>query len=280
MKSARTKYLNVALLVIACVGVVASTSKAEESVMQMDGNSATAQGSMGGLSKLSLDKAWPSPVDDQERQSYFLADLLEHRWTRDQDLLRWDVFGWYGGDYNRIWFKSEGRQVTAAGSGGYAEAQLLYGRLISPFLDLQAGIRRDQLWANDSGSPSRSFAVLGLQGLVPYRFDIEPTLYLSDDGDVSARATAVYDMYLSQRLILQPRLEGNAASRGREKFGVGAGLNDVEIGLRLRYEIRREFAPYLGISWGRSYGDSAEYLRRQSEDVDVFALIAGIRMWL
>ena len=228
--------------------------------------------------KNSLTDSWPSPVDDQENHAYFLVDLLEHRWTDAQDdALRWDVFGWYGGDRNRLWVKSEGRQSTSTNLG-YAEVQALYGRLISPFIDLQVGVRHDLLW-EDGSENSRSFGVVGFQGLAPYRFEIEPIFYISQDGDLSARFTGTYDFFLTQRLIIQPRIEGNAALQEVKSFGIGSGLNDSEIGLRLRYEISREFAPYIGVTSGRSFGGTASIVRAEGREVSESSLVAGVRMW-
>ena len=126
---------------------------------------------------------------------------------------------------------------------------------------------------------SRAFAVIGVQGIAPYEFEVEPALFVSEDGDVSARLTAEYDLLLTQHLILQPRFELNVAVRGAEEFSVGDGFNDIELGLRLRYEIKQEFAPYIGISWVRKFGNTADIARSQGAEVSNLAVIIGLRLW-
>jgi len=225
------------------------------------------------LANLSPDREIPSPVADDEHFGFLLFDRLEY----SPDGLHWDILGWQGGDVHRWWFKSEGDQ-SIRGRGGEADVQFLRGRLISPFLDLQYGLRFEGQWGD--GTRGRAFAVIGLQGLAPYRYEIEPVLFISQEGDVSARFTATYDTVLTQRLILQPRLETNLALQRVERFGVGSGFNDLELALLLRYEIRREFAPYIGISWKNSFGDSARFLRREGLDPHRLQFLVGVRAWL
>lgn len=217
----------------------------------------------------------PQPKEDDQLFSFLLFDLLEYQGGNNLDQLRWDVVGWAGGDYNRLWFKTEGDTTADKAT---AEFQLLYGRLIAPFWDLQAGIRHDRIYGSGSAN-ARTFAVIGVQGLSPYWFDIEPWIAVSEDGDVSARLTVEYDLLLTQRLILQPRVEIDAAVQKVERFGVGSGINDIEAGLRLRYEIRRDFAPYLGINWKRLVGQTAELARRDGDEVEKLSVVAGVRLW-
>ena len=220
---------------------------------------------------------WPSPVSDSAFYSFLRFDLLEYqRDTDGLDALRWDLLGWFGGDYNRLWVKSEGRYAPREDSE--VEAQVLYGRLIAPFFDLQAGLRFDQRLRPGS-DPTRVYAVLGLQGLAPYRFDIEPTLFISNKGKVSARLTATYDVLLTQRLVVQPRLETNIALQKDEALGSGAGVNDLDLSLRLRYEIRREVAPYVGFTWKESFGETHDLLTREGAHPAHLAFVAGLRLW-
>jgi len=121
--------------------------------------------------------------------------------------------------------------------------------------------------------------VIGVQGLAPYLFGFEPALYISDRGEVSAQLTASFDLLLTQRLVLQPRFEGAVSLQGDDRFGTGKGVNDIELGLRLRYEIRREFAPYIGVSWGRAFGETARIVRGEGEEEDVLSFVAGLRLW-
>lgn len=216
---------------------------------------------------------WPSPVSDQMNFAFLFADRLEYQWDDDDvDARVWDVQGWFGGDYDKFWFKTEGDEVN--GATETAEVQALYARLISPLWHLQAGIRYDA-----RPGPERRFAVLGVQGLAPFWFDVEATAFISEDGDAFARFEAEYDLLLTQRLVLQPRLETNYAFDSVESAGVERGFNDVEFGLRLRYEIKREFAPYIGVHWERQLGDTADLARSRGEDTRSFAVVAGIRVW-
>lgn len=220
---------------------------------------------------------WPSPVNDTDFKSFLLFDLFEFQHAPNVEAARWDVVGWYGGDTERVWFKSEGR-YNGVPRAGEMDLQLLYGRLISPFVDLQVGVRYEQQlsWDNGLGRPQ---AVLGVQGLVPYGMELEAAIFVSKDGDVSGRATFAQDFLLTQRLILQPRFEINAAVQSAVLYGVGAGVNDIELGLRLRYEILREFAPYIGVSWLQSFGETATLLSAGGSNTSAFQVVAGFRMW-
>lgn len=223
-------------------------------------------------------KSWPEPVEDSPRFGYLLVDQLEYRMKAGADTMRWDAVGWYGGDYNRLWLKTEGDWRTSSERGGEAEAQALYGRLIAPFWDFQAGLRYDQ-FSGAGFDRSRGLAVIGLQGLAPYRFELEPALFISQAGDVSARLTATYELLLTQRLILQPRLDFDAGVQSVEKFGVGEGVNSTGLGLRLRYEIVREFAPYVGIHWLRRFGETADISQRDGGRAEDVAAVFGVRLW-
>ena len=217
-------------------------------------------------------------VDDRILHTFFLSEIFEYQWNKGEEEARWDVFGWHGGDYNRLWIKSEGNASTGKRSGE-GDFQLLYGRLISRYFDFQAGLRYEQLWNDDESDHSRGSAAIGFQGLAPYYFDIEPTLFVSQDGDVSARFTGSYDILLTQRLIVQPRIEGSAAAQDNEKFGVGSGLNNIEAGLRFRYELQRELAPYIGVNYGRRFGETAELTRSDGEDAQKWSFVLGVRFW-
>lgn len=225
-----------------------------------------------------IGKDWPAPVEDSQWFSSVLVDQLEYRMKEGADTIRWDAVGWYGGDYDRLWIKTEGDWRTSGERGGEAEAQALYGRLIAPFWDLQIGVRYDQ-YSGTGFDRSRSFLVLGLQGLAPYWFDLEPALFVSQEGDVSARLTATYDILLTQRLALQPRFDIDAALQSAEKFGVGEGVNAIGLGLRLRYEVIREVAPYLGIHYLCRMGETADLARTSGDRAREMSLVAGMRFW-
>lgn len=227
---------------------------------------------------LALSLVLPRPAAAEEMLdgqmfSLFLIDRLEYRWNEGVNTINWNAQAWIGGDYNRVWFKTSGAKLIN-GAVEESEAQLLYSRLIRPFWDLQAGVRFD-----DRPRPSRSYAVLGIQGLAPYWFEINASAFVSDKGDISARLEAEPDLLLTQRLILQPRLETNLAAQKVKELGVGPGVSNIELELRLRYEIRRELAPYLGVSWTRTLGVTANLARSAGQDVEDFAVVAGMRAW-
>lgn len=221
---------------------------------------------------------WPEPVTDSETYGLFLFDLLEYAALPGSNVVRWDALGWRGGDVHRFWFKSDGRAPTRTLDGAEVDAQALYGRLIAPFYDLQFGVRYE-LRRRDGDTASRVHVAIGLQGLLPYQYEFEPVLFISQDGDVAARVTASRDLGLTQRWFLQARVEANAAVQAVERFGVGAGVNDVAIGVRLRREFRREFAPYAGLSWGRSFGETTRLAQRDGESSSELSVVAGLRTW-
>ena len=233
---------------------------------------------LGLLSPLHAEEDWPRLRMGQHVYSMLLFDQLEYRVNDGPDTFTWDAQGWIGGDNHKLWFKTEGDQERNRDRSGETEVQLLYSRLVSSFWDFQVGLRYDQLYGPGS-DPWRLFTVLGFEGLAPYWFDIEPNLFISDEGDISARLTGTYDLLLTQQLIAQPRFELNVAAQEVEEFGIGEGVHDIELGLRLRYEIWREIAPYIGVSWLRQVGDTADIARREGEVVDNLAFVVGIRLW-
>ena len=213
-------------------------------------------------------------VHDNEVFAVFRADRLEYQTREGKDLMLWDVQAWVGGDYNKLWFKSEGTWLIDEEKFEEAQTELFYSRNIASFWDAQIGIRHDF-----KPDPDRTFAAFGVQGLAPLWFEVEATAYVSEDGDVSAALEAEYDLLLSQRLILQPRFETSIALQEVEEYGVGQGFNDIELGLRLRYEIRREFAPYIGLSWSRKLGETADLAEAEGSDIDVISFVAGLKFW-
>lgn len=218
-------------------------------------------------------KEWAPPVMDRQVFPYLLIDRLEYRSQKGQDLRTWDMQGWIGGDYEKLWLKSEG-EATVGGRTQDASLEALYARLISPFWYLQAGMRYEE-----RPSPSRTSLALGVQGLAPYWFELDATAYVNQKGKFSARLEAEYDLLLTQRLILQPSVGTMYAGSAEAERGVGQGFNNVELGLRLRYEIRRQFAPYIGVTWSRKLGDTADLARSAGEDTTEKAVVAGLRVW-
>ena len=203
----------------------------------------------------------------------FKVDQLENRWQDGRNTLKWEAQGWYGGDYERVWFNTEGEKPSGEGVEE-AEFQLLYSRMRSEFWDMQVGIRHDV-----RPTPQTTYGVVGMKGVAPYFFEVNAQAFISEDGDLSARLKVEYDLLITQKLVLQPSLETNAALQKVRELEVGSGFNDVSLGLRLRYEFVKEFAPYVGISWDRKLGGTASLARAHGEDVDALSLVTGIRFW-
>lgn len=215
------------------------------------------------------------PINDNQIYHTILFDRLEYQVNDSQNIFNWDIQGWVGGDYQKLWVKTEG-DVSFDDGNGEAELQLLYSKQISPYFDFQTGLRYDQLYG-DKGN-RRGFAVIGVQGLAPYFFEIDSALFISHQGDISARFKAEYELLLSQKLILQPLIETNLAIQEVKEFGIGSGFNNIELGLRLRYEINRQFAPYVGISWNKLFGDTANFAEEEGESSDDVKFVTGVRL--
>lgn len=208
------------------------------------------------------------------RTTAVILDRLEAGLRDDEESYLWDVQGWSGGDINRFWWKSEG-EGDFGGGLEEAELQALYSRAITPFWDVQAGVRQD---FRPDGEDT-THLVLGLQGLAPYWWEIDAAAFLSTEGDLTARVEAEYDQRITQRLILQPRLEIDASASDIPKLEIGSGLSSVEAGLRLRYEFRKEFAPYVGVEWSRALGDTADCIEARGGEADDTRLLLGLKAW-
>lgn len=216
---------------------------------------------------------WPSPIMHPKAYGMLLSDRLEARYAGEQDGYLWDIQGWYGTDRDRWWLKTEGEGESGS-SPDHAELQLLFGRAFAPFWDWQVGVRHDL-----RPRPDRTHLVLGLQGVAPYEFEIDSALFVSENGDVTARVEAEYDVRVTQRLVLQPRVELNASASEDHATHLDSGFNSTELGLRLRYEVRQEFAPYIGISWEQLYGGTADRARAEGEPTSVTSFVIGLRAW-
>jgi len=202
-----------------------------------------------------------------------LVDQLEMRIGEGRDGYRWNGQGWYGADVDKLWIKTEGEGAFSRKPES-AEVQALWSHAISPWFDAQAGVRYDF-----RPDPERAHLVLGIQGLAPYFFELDAAAFLSDEGDASARFEAEYDQLITQKLILQPRAEVSLSARDIPEIGIGAGFTNVEAGVRLRYEFAPEFAPYIGVEYERSLGETAEFARDEGEDIGVLHFLIGIRLW-
>ncbi|QQP97223.1 copper resistance protein B [Lysobacter enzymogenes] len=184
----------------------------------------------------------------------------------------WEGQAWFGSDTDRLWLRSEGERERGRTESANLEA--LYGRAISPWWDVVAGVRHDF-------RPQRgqSWAAFGVQGLSPYKFEVSATAYLGERGQTALNLEAEYELLLTNRLILQPLVEVEFYGKDDPRRETGAGLSTAEAGLRLRYEISRKFAPYVGVSWERAFGDTADYRRAHGERVEDTRLVAGVRLW-
>ena len=206
--------------------------------------------------------------------SLLIGERLEYLSNESDPLILWEAQGWVGKDLRKLWVKTEGEFNLDDSEFEEAEVQVLYSRAISPFWDLQAGIRHDL-----EPGPSRSYAAVGVQGLAPYWFEVDAAIFLSDMGRLSGRLELEYEIRLTQRLIVQPRIELNAAFSNDRAIDVGAGLSTSDFGLRIRYEFICQFAPYVGLSYSRSYGDTKRFRRSDAGATDQLSFVAGVRLW-
>lgn len=207
---------------------------------------------------------------------FVLFEKLEYSPREPERPVIIDARSWYGGAYRRVWLLAEAERSTAGAAGeGKAEVRLLYGRLIDPFWDAVIGVRGDRRWADQSRG--RILLAVGLLGLAPYRFEFEPTLFVSQKGELSARLGAAFPLLLTQRLILEPKVKVDAALQAVPSFGVRKGLGEYELGFRLRYEFRRELAPYVG--WERSRGLDPAGGAVGERSAPENRLVFGLRLW-
>lgn len=204
----------------------------------------------------------------------FKVDRLEYRANGGPDAFAWDAQGWIGGDDHKLRLELEGHGTAGRGDVEDAEIQLLYARRISDFWDVQLGVRHDI-----RPLPDRTHGVVGLHGLADYFIETEAALFVSETGDVTARLEGEIDVPIVQRLIAQPRVEANFSAQKVPEIEIGAGLVDVELGLRLRYEFRRELAPYVGVVWARKVGETARLARHEGEDTSILSFVVGLKTW-
>jgi copper resistance protein B len=207
-------------------------------------------------------------MDDRSRIGHAVVDQLEWRRARGNDTQAWDAYAWYGGDEGKLWLKTEGERSSDATE--HAEVELLIDRYIARWWSLQLGARREF-----GEGPARNWAAVGLQGLAPHFFEVGATAYVGGQGRAALRLESEYELLLTQRLILQSGIEVNFYSKDDEARGLGSGLADAELGLRLRYEIHRQFAPFVGVSYHRLFGETKELSAGASKT----QFVAGFRIW-
>lgn len=213
------------------------------------------------------------PVMDRSIYYHALLEQAEDRWNGRNHEFRYDGQAWAGTDYNKLWLKSEGT-VTNRGQFTDGQHELLYDRAVSTYFDLEAGVRVDL-----DNAKTRTWGAFGVQGLSVYFFDLEATAYVSDSGHYAARLKASYDLLITNRLILQPEAELNLYSKSDPGRRTGSGLSDIDAGLRLRYELSRKFAPYVGVSYSGLFGQSATFARREGDRPHQVRFTFGVRTW-
>lgn len=212
------------------------------------------------------------PAHDRSINYFVLFDQFEWQSGGGSDAFSWDTKGWVGQDRNRLWFRTEGDR--ADGRTEQAQVNLLYGRAIARWWDVTAGVRLDTL-----PDTPRSALALGVQGLAPYWFEVEASAYIEPSGRTHVRFETEYDLLITNRLVLQPLVEFEVYGRADRERLIGTGLSTGELGLRLRYEFRREFAPYVGVVWTRKFFGTADQARAAGEDVAGTRLAVGLRTW-
>jgi len=211
-------------------------------------------------------------MDDTKRFLRTVVDELDWRDGDGDNAIAWDAYARYGGDYNKVWLKTEGERSD--GAIEHASVELLWDRVFSRWWSVQSGARHDF-----GEGPSRNWLGVGVQGLAPYFFEVEATAYVGDGGRTAARLRVEYELLFTQRLILQPAIELNAYGKDDPANRIGSGVSDLEASLRLRYEFRREFAPYIGAAWVRHLGRTAGLMRAAGDESSDLQLLAGIRFW-
>ena len=215
---------------------------------------------------------WPSPMHEPAPVMMTEGDRLEARFGDDDEGWAWDLQGWYGDGTTRLRWKAEG-EAAFGERPGEADGQLLYARLFHPYWEWQLGLRH-------SFEPvTRNDLVVGIQGTAPWMIEIDAAIFIGDDGHAGLNVEAEHDLYVTQRAALQTRFEVEAAAQRREARGVAGGIGETALGLRLRYEFRREFAPYVGVEWERLWGATANAARIAGEPESEIRWLAGIRFW-
>jgi len=224
----------------------------------------------------SLDHDVPLPykvgkMEDDPVLTKFMLDQLEVHDADGSNPVTWEAEAWIGKDLNKLWLKTEGERVD--GENEELEVQALYSRAIAPYWDLQVGVRKD------FEPVGREWGVVGLKGLAPYYFETDLALFVGDNGRTAARLEGEYELLLTQKTILTPEIEVNLYGKDDVEARVGSGLSDVTVGLRLRHEFKREFAPYIGVEWTKKFGDTADFAEADGGEVSDTQFVAGIRAW-
>ncbi len=211
-------------------------------------------------------------MEDDPVELKLMLDKFEVGNAKGDNPIAWEAGLWLGKDLNKLWIKSDGERV--AGENESTETQLLFSRAIDPFWDIQAGWRHDTV-----PGAKRDYATIGVQGLAPYYFDTDASLSFGKNSQVKLNLSFEYEMMLTQKWVLSPEIELNAYSQNDKEMGIGSGLSDIEAGIRLKYEIKREFAPYIGINWAKKFGGTADLASDEGEDTHETMLVLGVSAW-
>lgn len=209
---------------------------------------------------------------DEHSFGSVMLERLEAVRTSDNTSVAYDLQAWYGRDYNRAVFKSEGEYDNRKFEE--MSTELSWSHAVFTFWNTQLGLRYDSGEGSD-----RPWLALGIQGLAPYWFEVDVTAYVGEQGRTALSVQAEYELLLTQRLILQPQLEAELFGKDDRERGIGPGLSSVKTGLRLRYEIRRELAPYVGVEWAGMFGDTADYAKAAGMDSNETMAVVGLRLW-
>ncbi|MGH8325187.1 MAG: copper resistance protein B [Steroidobacteraceae bacterium] len=213
-------------------------------------------------------------MSDHAKLAMLYLDQLEYAYdNHGRSSAFFDGDAWYGEDFNKLWVKAEGEYAEGALEDLRTEA--LWDHAIASYWDTQLGLRQDS-----GRGPGRTWAAFGIQGLAPFWFDTEATIYIGEQGRTAARVQFEYEELLTQRLVLQPKLEANFYGKSDPQRGIGAGLSDTELGVRLRYDFRRQYGPYIGVVWRQRYGRSAELARSEGYPAGDLQFVAGLHVWL
>lgn len=224
------------------------------------------------LALMSLTPAVFASGNDDPLLTKVMIDQLELREADGANPWVLEADAWIGHDLNKAWFKADAEYVD--GKLEEAELQALYSRAIAPYWDVQVGWRHDF-----KPSPSRDWLALAFKGLAPYFFEVDAAAFVGESGQLAARLQTEYEFMFTQRLVLSPEVEVNLYSEDDPDHGIGSGLSDLQAGLRLRYEIRREFAPYVGVNWVKLFGDTADFARDEGASTSDVQWVAGVRAW-
>jgi copper resistance protein B len=229
-------------------------------------------GSEGGNSAMQMAPMAGMDMEDNAAQTMVLIDQLEAVHTHTDNGQAWEAEGWYGTDTDKMWLRTEGNH-DADGLND-ADIEMLWSHAVSAFWNTQLGVRQDV-----SSDDHRTWAAFGVEGLAPYWFDVEATGYASSSGYTAARLRAEYALLFTQRWILQPEFETNLYSKGDPRDAMGSGVSDMQLGLRLRYDVTRQFAPYVGVVWIRNFGETADWLQQRREPVFDTQIVVGLHAW-